>query len=86
MPIIKSQERRLRKSRKQAERNRAVKSEIRTYLRKFYDACESGDKDIAADEYKRATRVLDKAVSKGIVHRNNAANKKSKMAQRLNAL
>ncbi len=86
MPIIKSQVKRLRKSKDQYARNQAVRSEIKTCMRKFREACESSDKDAANREFLRATKIIDKAVSKGIVHKNNAANKKSKMARRFNSL
>ncbi len=71
---------------KRTERNKAVKSELRTWNRKFRDAAEAGDKDAAAEALKAASRKLDKAVSKGVIHANQAANKKSSMAKKAAAL
>ena len=63
-----------------------VKSELRTGVRKFREAAASGDKDAAAEALKAASRKLDKAVSKGVIHANQAANKKSAMAKKAAAL
>ena len=57
---------------------------ILTASTRVYDA-ESGDKDAATEAYREATRALDKAAGKGIIHRNTAANKKSRLAKRLNS-
>ena len=63
-----------------------VKSSLKTAIRSFRDAAESGDKDKASTAFLHASRQLDKAVSKGVIHSNQAANKKSAMAQRANSL
>jgi small subunit ribosomal protein S20 len=55
-------------------------------VRKFREAAASGDKDAAAEALKAASRKLDKAVSKGVIHANQAANKKSAMAKKAAAL
>ena len=86
MANIKSQLKRIKTNEKRTERNKAVKSELRTGVRKFREAAASGDKDAAAEALKAASRKLDKAVSKGVIHANQAANKKSAMAKKAGAL
>ncbi|MBK8732910.1 MAG: 30S ribosomal protein S20 [Actinomycetales bacterium] len=86
MANIKSQIKRIKTNEKRTERNKAVKSELRTGVRKFREAAASGDKDAAAEALKAASRKLDKAVSKGVIHANQAANKKSAMAKKAAAL
>ncbi len=86
MANIKSQIKRIKTNEKRTERNKAVKSELRTGVRKFREAAASGDKDAAAEALKAASRKLDKAVSKGVIHANQAANKKSAMAKKASAL
>jgi small subunit ribosomal protein S20 len=83
---IKSQLKRIKTNAKATERNKAVKSELRTWIRKFKTAAESGDASAAADALKVASTKLDKAVSKGVIHKNNAANKKSSMAKKVASL
>ena len=86
MANIKSQLKRIKTNAKATERNKAVKSELRTWIRKFQSAAKSGDATAAADALKVASTKLDKAVSKGVIHKNNAANKKSSMAKRAASL
>ena len=86
MANIKSQIKRIKTNEKRTERNKAVKSELRTGVRKFREAAASGDKDAADEALKAASRKLDKAVSKGVIHANQAANKKSSMAKKAAAL
>ena len=86
MANIKSQIKRIKTNQKRTERNKAVKSELRTWVRKFREAAASGDKDAATDALKTASRKLDKAVSKGVIHKNQAANKKSAMAKKAASL
>ncbi|MDN5765659.1 MAG: 30S ribosomal protein S20 [Humibacillus sp.] len=86
MANIKSQIKRIKTNAKRTERNRAVKSELRTWNRKFREAAATGDKDAAADALKTASKKLDKAVSKGVIHQNQAANKKSAMAKKAASL
>ncbi|MDV3223100.1 30S ribosomal protein S20 [Intrasporangium sp.] len=86
MANIKSQLKRIKTNQKRTERNKAVKSELRTWIRKFREAAASGDKDAAVDALKTASRKLDKAVSKGVIHKNQAANKKSTMAKKVASL
>ena len=86
MANIKSQLKRIKTNQKRTERNRAVKSELRTWVRKFREAAASGDKDAAVGALKVASTKLDKAVSKGVIHANQAANKKSAMAKQAASL
>ncbi|WP_076261025.1 30S ribosomal protein S20 [Intrasporangium flavum] len=86
MANIKSQLKRIKTNEKRTERNKAVKSELRTWVRKFREAAASGDKDAADAALKAASRKLDKAVSKGVIHQNQAANRKSAMAKKAASL
>ena len=86
MANIKSQIKRVKTNAKRTERNRAHKSELRTFVRKFREAVDSGDAGKAEEALKVASRKLDKAVSKGVFHRNNAANKKSALAKSVNKI
>ena len=86
MANIKSQLKRIKTNAKRTERNKAVKSEIRTWVRKFREAAATGDKDASEAALRQASKKLDKAVSKGVIHKNQAANKKSAMAKAYNAL
>jgi len=83
---IKSQLKRIKTNALRTDRNKAVKSELRTWIRKFKTAAESGDASSAAAALKVASTKLDKAVSKGVIHKNNAANKKSAMAKKAASL
>jgi small subunit ribosomal protein S20 len=83
---IKQQLKRIKTNEKATERNKAVKSELRTWIRKFREAADSGDKTAAQDALKTASTKLDKAVSKGVIHENQAANKKSAMAKKVASL
>lgn len=86
MANIKSQIKRITTNEKARLRNKAVKSELKTYVRRVREAVAGGDKDAAATALVAASRKLDKAVSKGVIHANQAANKKSALAQSVNAL
>ncbi len=86
MANIKSQIKRNKTNEKARVRNKAVKSALKTSVRRFRTAADAGDKDTALTELSRASRDLDKAVSKGVIHANQAANRKSAMATRANAL
>jgi small subunit ribosomal protein S20 len=83
---IKSQIKRIRTNDAARLRNKAVKSALKTSVRRFKEAAESGDKAAALTALATASRQFDKAVSKGVIHQNQAANKKSAMAQRANAI
>ena len=86
MANIKSQIKRNKTNEKARLRNKSVKSALKTSVRRFRAAAEAGDKDLAQVELVTAGRSLDKAVSKGVIHANQAANRKSAMALRVNAL
>jgi small subunit ribosomal protein S20 len=83
---IKSQLKRIKTNRVATERNKAVKSELKTHIRKFREAAASGDAAAAQEALKTASKKLDKAVSKGVIHSNQAANKKSAMAKKAASL
>ena len=86
MANIKSQIKRIKTNQKAQERNRAVKSELKTAIRQAREAIASGDKEKATQAVSVASRKLDKAVSKGVVHENQAANRKSAIAKKAAAL
>ncbi len=86
MANIKSQIKRIRTNEKARLRNKAVKSELKTYVRRVREAVAAGDKDAATTALQAATRKLDKAVSKGVIHANQAANRKSAIAKAVDAL
>ncbi|HEY6422843.1 MAG TPA: 30S ribosomal protein S20 [Pseudonocardiaceae bacterium] len=86
MANIKSQLKRIRTNEKARLRNKSVKSALKTAVRRFREAAAAGEKDQALSELQTASRQLDKAVSKGVIHSNQAANRKSAMAQRANQL
>ncbi|TDP96302.1 30S ribosomal protein S20 [Labedaea rhizosphaerae] len=86
MANIKSQIKRIRTNEAARLRNKSVKSSVKTAIRKFREAAAAGDKDKAQELLQDASRKLDKAASKGVIHANQAANKKSAMAQLANKL
>ena len=86
MANIKSQIKRNKQNEKRHQRNKAVKSGLKTAVRKFRDAADAGDKDNAATLARDAGRKLDKAVSKGVIHKNQAANRKSAIAKKAASL
>jgi small subunit ribosomal protein S20 len=83
---IKSQIKRNKQNEKRHQRNKAVKSELKTLVRKFREAADSGDKDTAIEASRAASRKLDKAVSKGVIHKNQAANRKSAIMKQASSL
>jgi small subunit ribosomal protein S20 len=83
---IKSQEKRNRTNERRRLRNQSVKSSLRTAVRGFREAVDAGDKDRAAELLVSTSRKLDKAASKGVIHKNQAANKKSALALALSKL
>jgi small subunit ribosomal protein S20 len=83
---IKSQIKRIRTNEAARLRNKSVKSSVKTAIRKFREAADAGNKDQALALLAEASRKLDKAASKGVIHANQAANKKSAMALRANQL
>jgi small subunit ribosomal protein S20 len=83
---IKSQIKRIKTNEKARLRNKSVKSSLKTAIRKANEAVAAGDAEQAEALTEAAARQLDKAVSKGVIHKNQAANKKSALAQKANAL
>jgi small subunit ribosomal protein S20 len=83
---IKSQIKRNRQNEKARLRNKSVKSSLKTVIRKLNEASEAGDTETAAALLRAASRQLDKAASKGVIHKNQAANRKSAIAKRINSL
>ena len=86
MANIQSQIKRNRQMLKRRGRNKAVKSELKTYMKRFHAAADAGERDEAQQAFADASQKLDKAAGKGVVHANYAANKKSRMATRLHAI
>ena len=86
MANIKSQLKRIKTNEKARLRNKSVRSSLKTAVRRFREAADTGERDQAIAALQHASRQLDKAASKGVIHPNQAANKKSAMAQRANAL
>ena len=81
MANIKSQIKRNKQNEKARQRNKAVKSELKSAVRKFREAADAGDVDAAALAMRNASVKLDKAASKGVIHKNQAANRKSAIAK-----
>ncbi|MEE1928420.1 30S ribosomal protein S20 [Streptomyces sp. TRM 70351] len=86
MANIKSQIKRIKTNEKARQRNKAVKSELKTAIRRVREAVAAGEGEKATEAARVAGRKLDKAVSKGVLHKNNAANKKSALAQQVSSL
>jgi small subunit ribosomal protein S20 len=83
---IKSQIKRIRTNEAARQRNKAVRSALKTAVRHFREAADSGDREAALAALNTASRQLDKAATKGVIHANQAANRKSAMAKRAAAL
>ncbi|MGH3496672.1 MAG: 30S ribosomal protein S20 [Nocardioidaceae bacterium] len=86
MANIKSQIKRNRQNERAHERNKAVKSALKSAVRKFREAANSGDATKAQELGRVATRRLDQAASAGVIHRNQAANRKSAIAKKSSSL
>ena len=86
MANIKSQIKRNKQNEKAHERNKAVKTALKSAVRKFREAADAGDKEAAIAAGRTACRKLDQAASKGVIHANQAANRKSSIAKRSAAL
>ena len=86
MANIKSQQKRILTNERRRLRNQSVKSSLRTAVRGFREAIDAGEKDKAAELLDATNRKLDKAASKGVIHKNQAANKKSALTLALNKL
>ena len=86
MANIKSAKKRILVNRTKADRNKAIKSGVKTAIKKVYAAIESKDKEAAAVALKEATVAIDKAATKGVYHKNNAARKVSRLSKAVNSL
>ena len=86
MANIKSQIKRNKQNEKARQRNKAVKSSLKTAVRRFREAADAGDVDAATVAMREASQSLDKAASKGVIHKNQAANRKSAIARRCTEL
>ena len=86
MPNIKSSAKRDQLAKARNARNKAAKSALKTAMKKFDAAVADGNKEAIDSTYKAAVKAVDKAAGKNLIHKNNAANKKSKMARKLNAM
>ena len=86
MPNIKSAKKRVLVIDKKTARNKAIKSEMRTEVKKFLALVNAGDKEGAAKLFPYTCSIIDGAVSKGVIKKNTAANKKSGLAKKLNAM
>ena len=85
MPNIKSAKKRVLVSEAKALQNKMFRSQLKTDIKKYYAALEAGDAALAQATYKEAVKKIDQAVTKGILHKNNAARKKSALVSKLNA-
>lgn len=85
MANIKSQKKRILTNEKRRVRNKDAKTEVKTYVKNFQQALDSGDIAAAETALGIASRQLDRAASNRVTHPNNAANRKSALAKRLNA-
>lgn len=86
MANIKSQQKRIRTNERARLRNKPVKSSLRTAVRAFREAAHAGDKEKAAELLVATNRQLDKAASKGVIHKNQAANRKSALSRAFNKI
>ena len=86
MANIKSQIKRNKQNEKAHERNKAVKTGLKSAVRKFRELAEGGDKEAAIVAGRDAAKKLDKAASKGVIHKNQAANRKSAIAKTASSL
>ena len=86
MANIKSQIKRIKTNETARQRNKATKSALRTSIRRFREAADAGDAAKATELAQVAARALDKAASKGVIHKNQAANRKSAIAARSSSI
>lgn len=84
MPNIKSAEKRVRQNIKRELRNRRTKSMLKTSIRRFEESLQSGDVEEAKVKLNAAVRQIDRAAARGVVHKNNAARKKSRLSRIFN--
>ena len=83
---IASQIKRNRQTKGRHDRNKAVRSELKTRIRNALDAAETGDQSAAAEQLRLAQRHIDKAVSKGLIHKKTAARRKARLTKQVSGL
>ena len=81
MANIKSAKKRILVTRTKTDRNKSIRSSVKTAIKKVFAAIESGDKAAATEELKQATKVIEMAATKGVYHKNNAARKVSRISK-----
>ena len=86
MPNIKSAKKRVLVIEKKTMRNKAIKSALKTQIKKFHAAVEAGDKELATKLFPETVSAIDAAATKGVLHKNNANNRKAKLAKKLATL
>jgi small subunit ribosomal protein S20 len=86
MANIKSQKKRIITNERRRVRNKGVRTALRTHVKKVRATVDAGDAEGAWEALQVASQALDKAASKGVIHKNNAANRKSELARRVNSL
>ena len=86
MPNIKSSSKRVLLSQKAAAKNKAAKSLMKTNIKKFDAAAVAGDRDAAENAYRTAVKTVDRAATKGLIHKNKAARRKSALTKKLNSI
>ncbi len=86
LPNIKSAKKRVRVTRKKTLRNKRVKTLVKTAIKKFEEAVNKHDVEKAREELRNATKTIDKAATKGVIHKNNAARKKSRLTAKFNEI
>jgi small subunit ribosomal protein S20 len=84
MPIIKSAKKRVKTTEKKTAQNREWKDRLKNAIKDMEKAVEAGDKEAAAEQLKETKKVIDKAVTRNILHKNNAARKKSRLTKMYN--
>ncbi|ADQ15112.1 30S ribosomal protein S20 [Halanaerobium hydrogeniformans] len=84
MPIIKSAKKRVKVTEKKTAQNREWKDKLKTAIKDFKNVVEAGNKEKAEEQLKETIKVIDKAVSRNIIHKNNAARKKSRLTKMYN--
>ena len=86
MPNIKSAKKRVLVIEKKTMRNKAIKSALKTQVKKFLTACDANDKELATKLFPETVSAIDAAATKGVIHKNNANNRKAKLAKKLASL
>lgn len=86
MANIKSAKKRILVNRANADRNKAIRSEVKTAIKKVYAAVDAGDKAVAQQELIAATKTIEMAASKGVYHKNNVARKVSRLSKAVNEM